>query len=69
MISYKPLMKTMIDKDMKKMDLRDAVGISNSTLSKFEKGEPVALSVIEKICLLFNCKIEDVVAILPNENT
>lgn len=62
-ISYNKLWKLMIDKDMKKMELRDRLSISNSTLAKLGKNEPVALTVLEKICSLLECDIGDIIEI------
>lgn len=68
MISYNPLWKTLIDKNMKKMDLVKLVGISNGTLAKLGKNESVSLSVIDKICIALGCDINDVVEIKSNIN-
>lgn len=38
-VSYKKLFKILIDRDMKKKEFREFVGISYSTMSKLEKGE------------------------------
>ena len=62
-ISYKPLWHMLIEKEIKKLELRDLVGMSNSTLAKLGKNEPVSMEIIEKICLKLNCKIEDIVEI------
>ena len=59
--NYNKLWKLLIDKNMTKSDLRKAIGISSSTLAKMGKGENVSLDVIDKICKLFDCKIEDVI--------
>lgn len=67
-ISYKPLWHLLLEKEMKKMEFRDLVGISNGTLARLGKNDPVSLDVIEKICLTMNCKIEDVVQIISDEN-
>ncbi len=67
MISYKPLYKTLIDKNLNKTDLQNQIGISSRTLAKFTHNEPVALSVLEKICLTLNCRIEDVIEVLPED--
>ena len=67
-ISYKPLWHQLVERNMKKLEFRDHVGISNGTLAKLGKNEPVAMDVIEKICLTLNCKIEDVVQITIDEN-
>lgn len=65
MISYDRLWKTLIDKHMKKTEFRDKVNISNATLAKLGKNEPVSLSIIEKICKELNCMGEDIVEIKP----
>lgn len=60
-ISYNPLWHLLVDKKMKKGDLRTLVGMSNSTLAKLGKNEPVSMDVLEKICAKLNCRIEDIV--------
>ena len=54
-VSYKKLFKILIDRDMKKKEFRDFVGISYSTMSKLEKGENTTVEVLEKICLKLGC--------------
>ncbi|MEG2348471.1 MAG: helix-turn-helix transcriptional regulator [Clostridia bacterium] len=60
-ISYKPLFRQMLERDMKKMDLLKTVNISTSTLSKLGKNQPVKLEMLMKICETLHCRIEDVV--------
>ena len=52
---------------MKKKDFREYVGISYSTLSKLEKGENTNVDVLERICLKMDCRIEDIMEILPDQ--
>lgn len=59
--SYKPLFRLLLDRDMKKTDLRAAVGMGPSTLAKFEKGEYVSLEVIDRLCSYFDCRIEEII--------
>lgn len=68
MISYNPLWKTLIDKNMKKTDLIKLTHISNGTLAKLGKNESVSLSIIDKICMTLDCKIEDVVEIKKEQS-
>ena len=56
----------MIDKDMKKGELVKKSGVAYSTLLKLSNGDNVNMGVIEKICLALDCKIEDVVEIIPD---
>lgn len=60
-ISYNGLWKLLIDKNMKKMDLVEEIGISSSTLAKLSKGEPVSLSVLEKLCEKLDCDFGDII--------
>jgi DNA (cytosine-5)-methyltransferase 1 len=46
---------------MKKLELRDLVGMSNSTLARLGKDEPVTLEVLEKISIALDCRIENIV--------
>lgn len=62
MITYKPLWKTLIDKDMKKMDLVADKIVSRGTLAKMGKNQKVSLDVIEKICNALHCRVEEVIS-------
>ena len=61
-VSYNGLWKLLIDKNMKKMDLVEKVGISSSTLAKMSKGEAVSMSVLEKICDTLDCDFGDIIS-------
>lgn len=61
-VSYNGLWKLLIDKNMKKMDLVEKVGISSSTLAKMSKGEVVSMSVLEKICDTLDCDFGDIIS-------
>ena len=65
-ICYNKLWKLLIDKNMKKLELRDVAGISNGTLAKLGKNEPVALTVLERICKALGCQIGDIVEYVPD---
>ena len=66
-VSYKKLWKLLIDKDMKKKDLREAAGISTSSMAKLGKNENVTTDVLVKICKALKCDISDIMEILPDE--
>lgn len=67
MISYKPFEHLLIDRDLMKKDVSEMSGVHAQTFSKMSRGESVNLETIERICLALNCRIEDIVEILPNE--
>lgn len=50
---------------MTKTQLREAVGFSSSTLAKMTKGEYVSLETVDNICQYLDCKVEEVIEIIP----
>ena len=59
-ISYNKLWKMLIDKGMKKSDLREKSGISSASLAKLGKGENITTDVLFRICEVMDCRIEDI---------
>ena len=68
MVTYKKLWKLLIDKEIKKTKMAEAVGISTSTLSKLTRDEYVSLDVLVRICSYFKCQISDICEIIYAEN-
>lgn len=67
MVSYKKLWIRLAEKEMKRTDLLEKVGISSGTLAKLGKNELVALKVLADICLVLDCDIGDVVEVVRSE--
>ena len=67
-ISYKPLWKLLIDRNMKKKDLIALSGVSQSSVSKMGRGENVNTDILNRICLSLNCSIADLVEVIPEGN-
>jgi len=65
--SYDRLWKKAIDEKLNKTQLRDKVGISNGSLAKLSKNEPVSMEVLGKICKKLHCNIYDVVEYIDND--
>ena len=65
-VSYKKLWKLLIDKDIKKKDLSSMAGVSPATITKMGKNGHVTTEVLLKICTALECKMEDVVEIIPD---
>ena len=66
-VSYKKLFKLMIDKDIKKKDLKAMASIGNSTMAKLRNNENVTIEVLAKICNAMKCTLDDSVEIIPDE--
>lgn len=66
-IRYNKLWKLLIDKEMMKKDLRIQSGITTNALAKLGKNEHVSTQVLEKICRVLDCNIEDVCEFVNDE--
>ncbi len=66
--SYNKLWKLLIDKGWTKSELRKKAGISSSTIAKLGKGDNITTDILLKICITLDCKIEDIVEIVDNDD-
>lgn len=65
-VCYKKLWKLLIDKNMNKTELRTASGITTTALAKLGRNENVNTEVLAKICKVLDCKIEDIMEMIPD---
>lgn len=65
MISYKPLLRLLLERDMTKTQLRESVGFSSATLAKMSKNEYISMETLDNICAYLNCKVENVIEFIP----
>ena len=65
-VSYKKLFKLLIDRDMKKKDLRIAAGLSPASVSKLAKDEYVSLEVLVKVCHALHVDVGDIMEVLDD---
>lgn len=66
-VCYNKLWKLLIDKGMKKKDLRLATGITTTALAKLGKNEHVSTEILAKICNVLECDICDIVELVKDE--
>lgn len=59
-ISYNKLWKMLIDKNMKKSDLKEKAGISSASLAKLGKGDNITTDVLLRIWEVMDCHIENI---------
>ena len=63
-VSYKKLWVLIAEKEISKADLRKLADIAPSTMTKLNKNEFVALSILVKICDKLNCDIGDIMEVI-----
>ncbi len=66
-VTYKPLWKLLIDREMKRVDLREATGLSAATIAKLGRDENVTTGVLVRICQALDCQISDIVDVVERE--
>ncbi len=70
-ISYMPLWHTLLNKNMKKEDLRIAAGLTTNMIANMGKNKGISMETLAKICDALQCEITDVIELteeLPDEN-
>ena len=61
-VSYKKLWKLLIDRNLKKKDLRNF--LSPSTVNKLNHNKLVSLTVLVDVCKFLGCDIGDIVEVV-----
>ncbi len=60
-ISYKPLWKLLIDKEISNKQLKEQAKLSASTYQKLRNNENVTTETLLKICCFLECNISDII--------
>lgn len=68
-VEYVRLWKLLLDKGMKKTDLKTEAGISSNVLAKLGKNEYVSMETMEKLCNSLECNIEDIMEFNPKKES
>ena len=64
-VTYSKLFKLLIDRKMKKKDLREAAGLSASSITKLANDEYVSMDVLVKVCTALQVDIGEIMEIVP----
>lgn len=59
-VSYIKLWKLLLDKRLKRVDLKELAGISSSTLAKLGRDDYLSMESMEKICKALGVGVGDV---------
>ncbi len=58
-LNYNKLWKIVINRYIRKEDLRVAAGITTTTMAKLGKNEIVHMDILLKICKVLDCQIQE----------
>lgn len=68
-ISYKPLWHTLIERNMRKEDLRLAAGLTTNMIANMSKeGKHISMDTLARICEALDCGIMDVIELVSDES-
>ena len=67
-ISYKKLFHMLIDRNMTAAELQKEAGYSANISTRRRRDEYVSLESMEKICRPLDCKVDDIVEFIPDED-
>jgi len=59
-VNYNKLWKMMIDHNMNKSQLKEVAQISTNAIAKLGKNQFVSMETLEKICIVLNCDIGEI---------
>ena len=66
-INYNKLWKMLIDKNMKKSDLKEKAGISSASVAKLGKGDNITTDVLLRICEAMDCHLDDIMETVDDD--
>jgi DNA-binding Xre family transcriptional regulator len=66
-VCYKKLWKLLIDRELKKKDLRTASGLSTASMAKLANNQNVSTETLVRVCKALNCDIADIMEIVPDK--
>ena len=62
-VSYKKLFLLLLQKDLKRKDLKEMTSLSSATMEKLSSDKYVSLEILVKICCALNVELGDIVEI------
>ena len=68
MIVYTPLWQTMKLRKITKYQLVHKYGIAQNTISRMMESKPTSSKTINDLCKILNCKIEDIIKYVKDED-
>lgn len=67
MITYKPLWETMKEKGVTTYTLINKYNISSSTIHRLRHDQGVTTQLIDDLCKILDCNVEDIIKYKPSD--
>ena len=69
MITYKPLWETMKKKGVSTYTLINKHNISSSTIHRLRHNQGVTTQLIDDLCKILNCNVEEIIKYEPSDES
>jgi len=69
MITYKPLWETMKEKGVTTYTLINKYNISSSTIHRLRHDQGVTTQLIDDLCKILDCNVEDIIKYEPSDES
>lgn len=66
-VSYNKLWHLLLDKKMTKTELSHKAGVTSNVITNMGHDKPVRIDALVKICEALDCKIEDIMEVIPEK--
>ena len=69
MISFRPFRELIKERNISTYYLRNKSGpynLDSKTIARVMKDESVSTNTVDALCQIFNCKLEDIMEVLPD---
>lgn len=67
-VTYKKLSHLLIERKMKKKDLKEQAGLTQHEMLKLRNDMNITTETIGKICKALNCQMDDIMEFIDDEN-
>ena len=68
-VSYKRLFHMLADRNMTVAELQKEAGYNADVSTRLRRDKNISLGSLEKICRVLNCKPDDILEFVPEENS
>ena len=68
MIKYDRLWTTMQNRNISQYDLYTRHNVNRSQIDRLRKNKNVEVNTIDKLCNILQCKVEDIMEHIPDDN-
>jgi Predicted transcriptional regulator len=66
MITFAPLYKTLKEKNISTYKLINTYNMSRSLIDRLKHNKPITTTTINDLCVILNCKVEDILFYTPD---